>query len=295
MKTGSHKKTVSIILPTHNELKNLKLLIPQIIAELQNETIEIIVVDDASRDGSKVWLKTQHQKHPFIKPIFGPRLLGIGNALKRGYSQAKGSCIVSLDADLSFDSHIISKLVTEIKNGHDLVIASRHMKGGYYEADKPEIKRKRLISFLANLVLKALIPIGVSDFSANCRAIKKSLWEKLILKEKTNIWLIEMIVASAIQGAKIKQVPVRFVDRRFGTSKLRLGREIVLSGHRVLGLVVRYWQSQRGLITTASRRIPRPYMGGDEPQVPPNRLDQRCRRTKTLRAEERLDKKAQSL
>lgn len=248
MKSASNQTRVSIVLPTHNECENLQILIPQIIAELQNETIEIIVVDDASTDGSKVWLKTQHQKHPFIKPIFGPRLLGIGNALKRGYSLAKGSCIVSLDADLSFDSHIIPQLVAEIKKGHDLVIASRHMKGGYYEAEKPEIKRKRLISFLANFVLKALIPIGVSDFSANCRAIRKSLWEKLILKEKTNIWLIEMIVASAIQEAKIKQIPVRFTDRRFGASKLRLGREIVLSGHRVLGLVVRYWQSKRGLI-----------------------------------------------
>lgn len=244
MKSADKSSLVSIVLPTYNELKNLKILIPEIKSRIKGHPIEIIVVDDASLDGSKEWLLKQSKNNAVIKPLFGKKLLGIGNALKRGYSQAKGDYILSIDADLSFDSHVIPQLVAEIEHGHDLVIASRHMKGGYYEAKTPQIKRKRLISYLSNLVLKTCIPIGVSDFSANCRAIKQSLWQRLTLKEKTNIWLIEMIIASAIHAANIKQIPVRFVDRRYGTSKLRLGREIILSGYRVVSLIVRYWHAR---------------------------------------------------
>ncbi|MBI2010415.1 MAG: glycosyltransferase [Candidatus Chisholmbacteria bacterium] len=241
MRSALAQPSVSIVLPTHNELRNLKLLIPQIVSRLKNKSIEVIVVDDASTDGSKPWLLKQSKNNGVVIPIFGNKLLGIGKALKRGYSQAKGDCIVSIDADLSFDSKIIPKLVSEVKQGYDLVLASRHTVGGYYEAKTWDIKRKRLISYLSNLILRTLIPIGVSDFSANCRAMKKSLWRKLVLHEKTNIWLIEMIVASAIGGARIRELPVSFIDRRFGISKLRLGREIVSSGYRVVGLVVRYW------------------------------------------------------
>lgn len=245
----SLKPDVSVILPTHNELANLKVLIPQIIRALKPYQLEIIVVDDASTDGSTSWLKAQHQRYPFIskkqacliRPIFGTSLRGIGFALHRGYNASRGEVIISLDADLSLSATIIPRLLAKINQGYDLVVGSRHHRLGKYEAPNPTIQQKRLISFLANGLIKTLLPIGITDFSLDCRAIKRSLWKKLKLQEKTNIWLIEMIITAAIKKARITEIPVRFKDRRFGVSKLNLKREVLFTGYHVLGLIAQYY------------------------------------------------------
>lgn len=234
------KPEISVVLPTHNELTNLKVLIPQIIKVLKDKKFEIIVVDDISTDGSPAWLTQKAKTDKNLKPLFGKTLNGIGNALKRGYDSSKGNIIVSLDADLSINPSIIPKLISKINSGSDLVIGSRHSLGGKYEAPNLEIKKKRLVSQASNWILRTAIPVGVSDFSINCRAIKKKLWSKIQLKEKTNIWLIEMIVESAVQQASITQIPIKFKNRRFGTSKLQLGREVLLTGHHVLRLIFKF-------------------------------------------------------
>lgn len=239
----SLKPDVSVVLPTHNELANLKVLIPQIIRTLKPYQLEIIVIDDISTDGSKDWLINQHKKHSFIRPIFGNKLRGIGFALHRGYNVSRGEVIVSLDADLSLSARIIPRLLQKINQGYDLVVGSRHHRLGKYEAPNPTIKQKRLISFLANGLIKILLPIGITDFSLDCRAIRRDTWHKLNLKEKTNIWLIEMIIAAAINKTRLTEIPVRFKDRRFGISKLNLKREVLFTGYHVLGLILRFYLS----------------------------------------------------
>ncbi len=226
---------ISVVLPTHNELQNIKVLIPQIKRLLKGIAFEIIVVDDASTDGSQSWLKKQAK----VKPIIGSKLNGIGNALRRGYNKASGNIIVSLDADLSIDPKIILKLIKKLKV-HDLVIGSRHCKQGKYLAPNQEIRKKRLISKISNKTLSVLVPIGISDFSINCRGIKKSLWKKLNLQEKTNIWLIEMIIKSAQAKARVSEIPLTFKDRQYGSSKLKLGREIFLTGYRVILMIYNF-------------------------------------------------------
>jgi glycosyltransferase involved in cell wall biosynthesis len=237
----ANQPSISVVLPTHNELSNLKILIPQIIKTLKSYQLEIIVVDDVSTDGSKEWLAVQHHRHPFIRPIFGTKLRGIGFALHRGYNISKGEVIVSLDADLSLSATIIPRLLARINQGYDLVVGSRHHALGKYEAPNSAIKQKRFISHLANGLIKVLLPIGITDFSLDCRAICRDLWRQLKLQEKTNIWLIEMIIAAAIKKARITEIPVVFKDRRFGVSKLNLKREVLFTGYHVIGLIAKYY------------------------------------------------------
>ncbi len=154
---------------------------------------------------------------------------------------------MSVDADLSFEPQVVPELVAAIRGGRDLVIGSRHGRDGGYAAPNATIARKRFVSGLANRVLRTLVPVGVSDFSVNCRAIRRDLWQRLVLRERTNIWLIEMVVAAAIADAPVGEIPVRFSDRRFGASKLRLGREILKTGYRVLIMIGRYLASRVGL------------------------------------------------
>ncbi len=235
---------ISVVLPTHNELANLKILIPQINRTLKKYSHEIIVVDDISTDGSTEWLKNFNKRNPKIVPIFGRKLSGIGYALHRGYNLSKGDLIVSVDADLSLSVDIIPKLIAKVNQGYDLVIGSRHNSKGKYQAPNYAIRQKRFISSIANKLISTLLPIGITDFSLDCRIIRRSLWKRLRLKEKTNIWLIEMIITAAINKARITEIPVTFKDRRFGVSKLNLKREVFLTGYRVLGLIARYYATK---------------------------------------------------
>lgn len=231
---------MSVVLPTHNERANLEVLLPQILEALAGEALELLVVDDASDDGSPAWLGALAAADPRIRPVFGDALRGIGDALRRGYEASRGEIIVSMDADLSFDADILPRLVAAVRAGSDLVIGSRHHAQGSYEAPSAVIRRKRWVSHGANRLLTALVPVGITDFSVDCRAIRRSLWQQLALRERTNIWLIEMVIASAIARARLGEIPVTFRDRRFGASKLRLGREVFLTGYRVLLMVGRY-------------------------------------------------------
>lgn len=245
---------VSVVLPTHNELANLELLVPQLAAALAGEAFELLVVDDASDDGSREWLVGCGRRDARVRALFGDELRGIGDALRRGYDAARADVIVSMDADLSFDADVARRLFEAVRGGLDLVIGSRHHAGGRYEAPTSEIARKRLVSASANRVLRSLVRVGVTDFSVDCRAIRRELWEKLALRERTNIWLIEMVVEAAAHGARIGEIPVTFRDRRFGASKLRLGREVFVTGWRVLWMIARYLAARLGL--AAPRRRP---------------------------------------
>jgi dolichol-phosphate mannosyltransferase len=219
-------------------------LLPGRDAAVAGETAEFIVVDAASPDGSVAWLPGLAAEDPRNRPLFGAELRGIGHALRRGYDAARGEIIVSVDADLSFDPAVAPALVGAIRAGADRVIGSRHHPAGRYDAPDSTLARKRFVSRSANRLLAALIPVGVHDFSVNCRALRRDRWARLTLRERTNIWLIEMIVAAACQRARLGEVPVHFKDRAFGDSKLRLGREILLTGYRVLAMIGRYWRSR---------------------------------------------------
>ena len=250
------RPAVSVVLPTHNELANLKVLVPELTAVLAGEPFELLIVDDASDDGSRAWLAEVQQRDARVRALLGDSLRGIGDALRRGYDASRAEIIVSLDADLSFDAEVARQLLDAARGGLDLVIGSRHHARGRYEAPTPEIARKRLVSASANWVLRSLVPVGVSDFSVDCRAIRRELWQELVLRERTNIWLIEMVVEAAIHGARIGEIPVTFRDRRFGDSKLRLGREVFVTGWRVVGMIGRFLAARLGL--ASPRRRPEP-------------------------------------
>ncbi len=243
---GAPGGLLSVVFPTHNERPNLEVLIPQALEVLADETVEIIVVDDASTDGSVEWLQALAAEDARIRPVFGDSLNGIGDALRRGYDAAQGDLIISLDADLSFETRILGQLVAALRGGLHLVVGSRYESKGSYEAPNATIARKRFVSGMANRILRFFVPVGVTDFSVNCRGIRRELWQRIELRERTNIWLIEMIVAAGIADAPMGSITAKFSDRRFGASKLRLGREIFKTGYRVLFMITRYRASRFG-------------------------------------------------
>lgn len=218
---------LSIVLPTYNELENISIIIPKIEDVLKDIKHEIIVVDDNSPDNTAGCVLELNKKYGNIRLITRLNKNGIGSALREGYRHAKGDIILSSDADLSFSVEDMIRLTNSIKDGNDLVLGCRHkIKGSYYEIKGARTVIKGFISRLGNMILCGLSGAGVHDFSANFRAIRRTAWRELDIKENTNIMLIEMVIKAKSKGMKIAEIPVSFNDRIHGKSKLKLSIEI---------------------------------------------------------------------
>jgi len=224
---GAHPSSLSIVLPTYNEKENLQIFIPAIQESFKAIDYEILVVDDNSPDGTPEFVTALSRKFPNIKLVLRDKKEGIGAALKTGYDLAQKEIILSSDADLSFSSSDMFRLYEKMEEGYDMVIGSRHSQGGFYESRRINTKFKYLASRLGNIVLRLLSGIRLSDFSANFRAIRKTSWNLIKTKERTNVILFEMIVKAKAAGIRITEIPVAFKERAYGKSKLNLGFEVL--------------------------------------------------------------------
>lgn len=217
----------SLVFPTYNERDNIKILIPSMTDIFKESGIEIIIVDDGSTDGTREEIEKLQKIHHNIILVKRNKLEGIGSALIVGYNMAKGEYIISCDSDLSFSFDGIKGIAdTLVRGSHDLVLGSRYLRGSYYEAPNSNILKKKIVSKFGNIFLHFFTGIPVSDFSADCRGIKNSVWRGLGVKSKNNFMLFETIWRVHKAGGTITEVPVKFYDRRFGTSKLKLNKEI---------------------------------------------------------------------
>jgi len=229
---------LSIVLPTYNERENIQRLIPAIERMLKQQKLkaEIIVVDDSSPDGTAAASRQIGKRYGNVRIIVRPKKEGIGAALHQAYDAAKGDIILSMDVD-SLGPETIPKLVNKLNEGYDYVNGDRGTFGSWCKNRGMEGFTKECLSIAGNGLLRILFGAPLSQFTMNCRAFTRSSWRSITIKEKGNIFLIEMIVAMKKQGVRIAQVPVQFTDRKHGLSKMRLGIESIRF-IRVLGRLV---------------------------------------------------------
>src|SRR3989344_6411840 len=203
---------LSIILPTFNERENIKELIPEIKKEFSDA--EIIVGDDDSPDQTAITAERLG-----VKVIRRKNREGLGAALKDGYSNAKGDVLVSMGADCSISVKDVRFLLEGLKK-YNIVIGSKYSKGS--RAEGFASKLQKILSFLGNKGIKFIYGLKVDDVTLNFRAFKKATWEKLNLKEKTNVFLLEMLIDAKNKNLRIGQIPIIFSQRRYGESQTSL-------------------------------------------------------------------------
>ncbi|XP_033226426.1 probable dolichol-phosphate mannosyltransferase [Belonocnema kinseyi] len=214
----------SILLPTYNEVENLPIIIWLIVKYLNECYIdfEIIVIDDGSPDGTLEMAKQLQMLYGKEKIVLRPRekKLGLGTAYLHGIKHATGNYIIIMDADLSHHPKFIPEMIRkQQKDDYDIVTGTRYAgDGGVYGWD---FKRK-LISCGANFLTQFLLRPGVSDLTGSFRLYKKDVLEKLTQScvSKGYVFQMEMMVRARQFGFTIGEVPISFVDRVYGESKL---------------------------------------------------------------------------
>lgn len=219
----------SILLPTYNEKENLPIIVWLIVKSMteNNYDYEIIIIDDGSPDGTLEAAKQLEKIYGSSKIVLRPRekKLGLGTAYVHGIQHAKGNFIIIMDADLSHHPKYIPEFIKKQKEGnYDLVSGTRYTGNG--GVNGWDFKRK-LISRGANYLTQVLLRPGASDLTGSFRLYKKDVLQKLVEScvSKGYVFQMEMIVRARRLGFQIGEVPISFVDRLYGESKLG-GNEI---------------------------------------------------------------------
>jgi dolichol-phosphate mannosyltransferase len=227
------------IVPTYNEIENLEPLVQQLLG--LNVGLGVIVVDDNSPDGTGAVADRLAAEHAEVQVIHRPGKLGLGTAYRAGFKLALQQGIprvLTMDADFSHQPRFIPAMLARCED-YDLVIGSRYVRGGgtqYCTA------WRILLSRGANLFAKVMLGLQAYDCTAGFRCYRREVLERIdldgILSEGYS-FLIEMLYRVQQAGFRVGEVPILFVNRRHGTSKISR-REIA----RAMGTVVRLWQGR---------------------------------------------------
>ena len=245
---------VAVVLPTYNESENIARLLTQLRTVVPDG--RLYVVDDNSPDGTGDIAERCAAELGGIEVIHRPGKQGLGSAYRQGFAYviAQGAdVIVSMDVDFSHDPLTIPAMLAAIDAGSDAVIGSRYVNGG---GTKNWPLHRRLLSRWGNLYTGAVLGVKVRDCTSGFRAYRASALAAIApetTKAEGYAFLSELVVRLSRRGSKISEVPILFIDRENGTSKMS-GRIIVESMLLVTrwGIVHR-WSQAKKLVQTKSR------------------------------------------
>ncbi len=210
-----------VIIPTYNEIENIHSIIESVLK--QSSYFDVLIVDDNSPDGTGDVVKIMQEKEPRIHLIKRASKLGLGTAYIAGFRygiQNGFDYIFEMDADFSHNPDDLIRLLNACKNGADVAIGSRYIKGGNI---KNWSKDRLLLSYGASLYVKTITWMPVSDPTAGFICYKREVLENLDLDKIKFIgytFQIEMKYYAWSKGYKLTEVPITFVDREKGNSKM---------------------------------------------------------------------------
>lgn len=218
-----------VIIPTFNELENIQAIIPEVL--LQDHCIEVLVVDDNSPDGTADVVKALMSSNPRIHLLQRPGKMGLGTAYVAGFRYAikEGfDYVCEMDADFSHDPKILPEFLEAIGQ-YDLILGSRYIKG--VNVINWPMKRL-LLSYFANQYTRIITGMPVKDSTGGFKCFRVEVLKSINLdKVRSNgyAFQIEMSFKAWKKGFRIHEIPIIFMDRRVGVSKMskKIVREAV--------------------------------------------------------------------
>jgi dolichol-phosphate mannosyltransferase len=218
-----------IIIPTYNELNNIQKLIPEILDRYSS--VEVLVVDDNSPDGTGNFVESLSQKNKRVHVLRREKKMGLGTAYIAGFKYAlnKGyDYIFEMDADFSHDPKEIENFLCAVKD-YDLVLGSRYI-NGVNVVNWP--MRRLLLSYFANMYTRFITGLPVKDATGGYKCFRKEVLQAIDLdniRSNGYAFQIEMTFKAWKKGFKVGEIPIIFIDRFQGTSKMskKIVREAV--------------------------------------------------------------------
>jgi len=219
-----------VVIPTYNEAANLPQLIPQVLA--QDSRIEVLVVDDASPDGTGQLADGMAQRESRVHVLHREGKLGLGTAYIAGFTWALEhgyDYVFEMDADFSHDPVHLKEFLTAVQTA-DLVLGSRYLGGKVTVVNWPIARL--MLSYWANVYARWVTGLHIWDLTGGFKCFRTKVLQSIDLSQvRSNgyAFQIEMIVRAWRKGFKLAEVPIVFVDRTEGQSKMnrRIVREAI--------------------------------------------------------------------
>lgn len=209
-----------VVIPTYNERESL----PALAARLPKmERLDLLFIDDASRDGTADWIRSFAATRPGVHLLERPGKLGLGTAYITGFQWALErdyDAVFEMDADLSHDPSEIPNFIRKIEEGHDLVIGSRYV-GGIRIINWP-LGRLALSCFAA-WYSRFWTGLPLTDPTSGFKCFRRKALEALKLNRiRSNGYAFQVEVDFYVwrQGFRLAEIPIIFTDRSQGTSKM---------------------------------------------------------------------------
>lgn len=224
---------VVVVLPTYNEAQNIE----RIVTALAVHGVRVLIVDDASPDGTGEIAEALSDGHR-VSVVHRSSKQGLGPAYAAGFAAAiasGGEIICEMDADLSHDPDDLPRLIEAIDEGADLVIGSRYVEGGGV-SDWPW--HRRALSRGGNIYAAIMLGGGIRDMTGGYRAYRSQALQRLqpeAAEASGYGFQIEMAWRARAMGLDVVEVPIVFSDRTHGDSKM--DRSIALEA---IGLVTKW-------------------------------------------------------
>lgn len=222
------KERAVIVLPTYNEAGTIEAVIEAIFhdtKDVSNWEMHVLVVDSASEDGTGKLVEKLQKKYHTLH-LLNTKKEGLGKAYIQGFREAldtyKADVIFEMDADLSHDPKVLPRFLEHMDNGADFVIGSRYIKGGSIPADWA--LHRKLFSVIGNMIIRlGFMHLKITDWTSGYRCIRS--WVVKSVLEKVDsytgyVFQIAILDNAKKSGAKIAEVPIQFVDRTHGESKI---------------------------------------------------------------------------
>lgn len=227
---------ILIVTPTYNERDNLAEFVAAVHASAPDA--DVLVVDDASPDGTGALGDELAAADPRLAVLHRPGKLGLGTAYVDGFRHAleRGyDVVLEMDADLSHDPAYVPRFLDAIAAGADLVLGSRNVPGGGVEGWGVD---RHVLSKGGSLYARTILGVGVRDLTTGFKAYTRRALEEIdpaTIRSNGYSFQIETTYRALRKGLRVVEVPIVFVDRRAGRSKMsrRIFAEAILEVWRL--------------------------------------------------------------
>jgi dolichol-phosphate mannosyltransferase len=224
---------ISVIVPTYNEADSIALLIERVM--VLGERYRMLIVDDSSPDGTANIVRGLAERYPGrIELLSRPTKEGIGRAYVAGFRRTltgDAQLIAQMDADLSHAPEDLIRLVADTDDA-DLVLGSRYVEGG---DTRGWPRHRQLISRVGGQYARLVLGVPIKDLTGGFKVYRRTALEALDIDHITSdgyVFQIETTYKTLLNGFRVVEVPIHFVDRVAGKSKL--SRRIVFEATLVV-------------------------------------------------------------